>query len=54
MATHSSVLAWRIPWGEKPGGLQPWGGKESDATEQLTLPLHFQVEREDLGLETTR
>ena len=23
MATHSSVLAWRIPWTEKPGGLQP-------------------------------
>ena len=22
MATHSSVLAWRIPWTEKPGGLQ--------------------------------
>ena len=24
MATHSSILAWRIPWIEKPGGLQPW------------------------------
>ena len=23
MATHSSVLAWRIPWTEEPGGLQP-------------------------------
>ena len=23
MATHSSILAWRIPWTEKPGGLQP-------------------------------
>ena len=22
MATHSSILAWRIPWSEKPGGLQ--------------------------------
>ena len=22
MATHSSILAWRIPWAEKPGGLQ--------------------------------
>ena len=40
--------------GEVPGGLQPWGGKESDTTELLTLPLHFQVEREDLGLETIR
>ena len=25
MATHSSILAWRIPWTEKPGGLQSWG-----------------------------
>ena len=25
MATHSSVLAWEIPWTEEPGGLQSWG-----------------------------
>ena len=25
MATHSSILAWRIPWTEEPGGLQPMG-----------------------------
>ena len=25
MATHSSILAWRIPWTEKPGGLQSLG-----------------------------
>ena len=25
MITHSSILAWRIPWTEKPGGLQPMG-----------------------------
>ena len=25
LATHSSVLAWRIPWTEKPGGLQSMG-----------------------------
>ena len=25
MATHSSILAWRIPWREKPGGLQSTG-----------------------------
>ena len=25
MATHSSVLAWKIPWTEEPGGLQPVG-----------------------------
>ena len=25
MATHSIILAWRIPWTEEPGGLQPMG-----------------------------
>ena len=38
MATHSSVLAWRIPWTEEPG-YRPWGCKESDTTKWLTLPL---------------
>ena len=33
MATHSSVLAWRIPWTEEPGGLQSMGLQESDTTE---------------------
>ena len=40
MATHSSILAWRNPWTEEPGGLSPWGHKESDTTERLHI--HFQ------------
>ena len=32
MTTHSSILAWRIPWKEEPGGLQSMGLKESNAT----------------------
>ena len=45
MATHSSILSWRIPWTEEPGGLQSTDRKESDMTEKLTLsPLnHFAV-----------
>ena len=35
MATHSSMLAWRIPWTEEPGG----SCKQLDMTEQLTLSL---------------
>ena len=31
-ATHFSILAWRIPWTEKPGGLQSMGSQESDTT----------------------
>ena len=32
MATHSSILAGRIPWTEEPVGYSPWGHKESDRT----------------------
>ena len=44
MATHSSTLAWKIPWTEEPGRLQSMGHKELDMTEQL----HFHF---SLGLE---
>ena len=33
MTTHSSILAWRIPWTEESGGLQSMGLQESDMTE---------------------
>ena len=40
MATLSSILAWRIPWTEKPGGLPSMRSqKESDMIEQLALLL---------------
>ena len=39
MATHSSILAWRIPWTEELGGLQSTGHKELDMTERLHF--HF-------------
>ena len=32
MATHSSILAWRIPWTEEPGRLQSMGSQESGTT----------------------
>ena len=31
-ATCSSILDWKIPWTEEPGGYNPWGHKESDMT----------------------
>ena len=40
MATHSSILAWRIPWTWSLAGCSPWGGKESDMTEWLSLSLN--------------
>jgi len=39
MVTHSTVLAWRVPWTEDPGRLQPWGHKGWDTIEQLTCTL---------------
>ena len=35
MATHSSILAWKIPWTKEPVGYSPRGRKESDMTERL-------------------
>ena len=35
MATHSSILAWRIPWTEEPGGLKSMGSQELDTTDRL-------------------
>ena len=32
MATHSSILAWRIPWQRSLAGYSPWGRKELDTT----------------------
>ena len=37
MATHPSILAWRIPWTEEPGGLQSMGLQRVGHDEQLTL-----------------
>ena len=43
MATHSSTLAWKIPWLEEPGRLQSMGSRrvESDTTEQLRFHFSF-------------
>ena len=49
MATHSSILAWRIPWMEEPGALTIHGVAESERTERLhsltlnTLNLNTQI-----------
>ena len=36
MAIHPSILAWRIPWTEEPGGLQFMGSQRSDMTKRLS------------------
>ena len=41
-STHSSILAWRTPWTEEPGGYSPWDCKEADTTKGLTH-LHTRI-----------
>ena len=45
MATHSSILAWRIPWAEKPGRLQSMGTHRvgHDWANSLSFHFHFRV-----------
>ena len=40
IATHSSTLAWKIPWTEEPSRLQSMGREESDMTERLHFHFH--------------
>ena len=56
MATQSSILAWRIPYGQRSlAGYSPWGHKESDMTERLSAHMLSHIRRNRkmaiLGLE---
>ena len=42
MATHSSILVWRIPWTEEPGGIQSVGLQRVRHDRALTLLLQMQ------------
>ena len=54
MATHSSILAWRIQWTKSLVGYSPWNHKKSDTTERLTLSdianVFTETESRELGL----
>ena len=43
MSAYSSILAWRIPWTEEPGGLQSKGSQKVRHTEQLSTTLFTPV-----------
>ena len=53
MATHCSILAWKIPWTEESGGLQPMGLQGSHTIEQLSactcvcIYTHVRGEKKD-------
>ena len=48
MATHSSILVWKIQWTRSLVGYNPWGQKESDMTERLHF--HFHLEKVSVNL----
>ena len=48
MATHSSILGWRIPWTGILAGYSPWGHKESDMTDYY---IDFCLKIQSLPLE---
>ena len=52
MAAHSSILAWRIPWTEKPGGRQPWGRTESDTTEATQHNISYIATKNNSGFKS--
>ena len=48
LATHSSIITWRIPWTEEPGGLQSMGSQR-DTTELLCACTHTHTHAWKLG-----
>ena len=50
MATHSSILAWRIPWTEDPGGLQSMGSQKSQTRlNNSNLDQWNKIKSEEMG-----
>ena len=43
MATHSSILAWKIPWMEKPGRLQSMGSQSQIRLSDFTFTIYWRV-----------
>ena len=54
MAMYSSILAWKIPWTEDPGGLQSLGRKESDPAEHTQCRGSLECERGDMTPSTEK
>ena len=50
VATRSSILAWKIPWTEKPVGSSPWGCKDLDTTDYIHTGARKGIGREKLRM----
>ena len=49
MATHSSALAWKIPWTEEPGRLQSVGLLNRTRLSDFTFPFHFHALEKEMA-----
>ena len=49
MATHSSTIAWKIPWMEEPGRLQPMGSLSWTRLSNFTFTFHFHALEKELA-----
>ena len=49
MATHSSTLAWKIPWTEKPGRLQSMGSLSRTRLSDFTFTFHFRALEKEMA-----
>ena len=49
MATHSSTLAWKIPWTEEPGGLQSVGSLSWTGLSDFTFTFHFHALEKEMA-----
>ena len=49
MATHSSTLAWKIPWMEEPGRLQSMGSRSRTGLSDFTVTFHFHALQKEMA-----
>ena len=49
MATHSSTLAWKIPWMEEPGRLQSMGSRSRTRLSDFTFTFHFHALEKEMA-----
>ena len=53
MATHSSTLAWKIPWTEEPGGLQFMGSLSRARLSDFTFTFHFHALEKEMAIHSS-
>ena len=53
MATHSSTLAWKIPWMEEPGRLQSMGSMSRTRLGDFTFTFHFHALEKEMAIHSS-